>query len=330
MKPFAELTRQGQVRRLRPMAHKALEHYDIDVKRVSLLSPEVNTTFRVDTSDGKRYALRINLPGDRTLRQIRSELWWLEALRRDTDLTLSDPLRTREGELIVAVESPGVPEARHCNLFHWIDGRHIHRKPYPAALYKLGAIMAKLHHHSETFVPPEGFMDDRLDKVWKFGTLDDVRSDEVRELFTPERRALLNEATEKMQAAIDKLYADPAGLRFLHADMHLWNVKLHRGQISVFDFGDCLWGYPVQDVGISLFYLQGYPNYAELRKALIDGYVSVRPSPEQYAGEIDAFVSARQVDLISWVIAQNDPNYNQYLVGMLERAEKRLRAWMGK
>ena len=57
MKDFYALTTRGRALRLRRMALAALERYDLDVRRVRLLTNSTNGIFRVDTAETK-YALR--------------------------------------------------------------------------------------------------------------------------------------------------------------------------------------------------------------------------------------------------------------------------------
>jgi hypothetical protein len=96
MKPFHALTNRGQAGRLRRLALAALQQYDLPVRRVRLITNDLNGIFRLDTAGGERYMLRVSLPGatGHSLAEIRSEMIWLEALHRDTDLVnfiLQDP-----------------------------------------------------------------------------------------------------------------------------------------------------------------------------------------------------------------------------------------------
>ena len=87
--PFFDLPSRQRLVRLRRLAQVALDRYGLGGSRLQLLSTETNAIFRVDTAANERFVLRINKPGGRSLSQIRSELWWLEALRRDTDLVFA-------------------------------------------------------------------------------------------------------------------------------------------------------------------------------------------------------------------------------------------------
>jgi Ser/Thr protein kinase RdoA (MazF antagonist) len=325
--PFESLTGRGQVRRLRALARNALEHYDLPVERMSLLRTGFNTIFRLNIPDGRRYVLRVNYPNERTLTDIRSETAWLTALTRDTDLVVPEPVATRDGEFVVTAEAAGVPEPRHCAMFGWINGRNV-RRPSKRTVYLMGETLARLHDHTDTFQPPPGFTDLTLDEVWAFGIPGRLNCDAPDPDFTPERRVILRAATDRVQQAINQLYRDRSGLRFLHADLHYGNIRLQRGRLNVLDFDDSAWGYPVQDIGISLYYLQHLSNVDELRASFMEGYLSLRPSPEQYPGQIDDMIAFRRLDLLSYVTQAEHPDIRAMLPGMLERSEHAFRPWL--
>ncbi|HRE26528.1 MAG TPA: phosphotransferase, partial [Anaerolineales bacterium] len=83
---------------------KALAPYGLTDARVRLLARHTNTLYRVDTADG-RYVFRVSAPGLRTEREVASELSWLNALRRDTDLVVPEVVATRSGRRFVSVGS---------------------------------------------------------------------------------------------------------------------------------------------------------------------------------------------------------------------------------
>lgn len=321
MRYFYELSHQGKIRRLHQLAWTALAVYALDVVDVRLLSNDYNAIFRVDTRDGQRYALRINKPGTRTEIEIRSEMAWLAALRQETDLLVPAPLPTAAGEWVVTLDPPDMLEPRHCAMFAWLDGRIIGHQLSRLTLHKLGALMAHLHNHADSYCPPPDFCRTRLDQVWPFGAPAGVVEDTG--VFAPRLRQLVQQAAARGQRLMDELYADADGLRFLHLDMHTGNVVQQRGRLGVLDFDDSRWGYPVQDVGIALFYLLDDPDYVALRRCFLQGYAAVRPLPEAYPGQIDSAMMARQLDLLSFVF-QYEPEVDEKLREWLEQVEERL------
>ena len=108
MHAFNSLTPRGQVRRLRALAHTALDAYPIAVRRLSLLAVHTNTLFRVDGADGDRYVLRISTPGQHSLNDNLVELAWLTCLARDRVADVVTPSPT--------VPAPILPTSR-CRPF---------------------------------------------------------------------------------------------------------------------------------------------------------------------------------------------------------------------
>src|SRR5579859_1169030 len=115
MQRFEHLPRCTQIRRLRRLAQSALTAYGLEQAHITPLHHFLNTTFRIDIPDqNQRYVLRISRSGYQDAATIRSELLWLQAIRRETDLIVPEPLANRDGLLLGTVEVPGVPEPRHC------------------------------------------------------------------------------------------------------------------------------------------------------------------------------------------------------------------------
>ncbi|HUT21736.1 MAG TPA: phosphotransferase [Anaerolineae bacterium] len=298
MQAFEQLTRQGQARRLRKLALRALEQYPLDVVDMRLVGTFTNTLFRVRAAGGQSYVLRVCTPGWRTETDLRSEAMWLEALSRDTDVGAPVPLAARDGAYLVEACAEGVPEARRCLVMSWLPGALLGTHLTEANLYKMGVLFARLHEHGARFHPPAGFTERRMDSVCARGEEHVLwRYDDG---FTPQTREALERAWAEVERAFARLYADPAGLRVIHNDLWHDNIKLYRGRLHPFDFEDTVWGYPVQDIAMALqdLMIDVEPDAFEpLQAAFRQGYESMAEWPERHDGEIDAF----RVGRLFWV-----------------------------
>jgi len=124
MKPYSTLTVRGQARRLRVLALNALTHYALDVACLRLVSNDLNGIFRIDTSDGRKFILRVTLPeGGHILDHVAAEMDWLTALARDTNLSVPCPLPAKDGNMVVEASAVGVPQPRLCVIFSWVPGK---------------------------------------------------------------------------------------------------------------------------------------------------------------------------------------------------------------
>ncbi len=287
---------------MNPLVEQALSRYALPAHRVRLLAHHTNTLYRVDTTR-ERFVLRVSAPGQRTELEIRSELAWLSALNRDTGLLVPEPVPAHNGRRVVTAGLG--PDARFCVLFKWVPGRVVGERVTVPLLREAGAGLAHLHDHAERFKPRGAFSTTRLDQAWPFGAPEVLGHDRRVTGWSKARRALLREAAARVQAWLDDLYADPRGLRFLHLDFHPGNWKRVDGRLAVLDFDDTRWAYPVQDLGIALYYLLDGPTEPVLMGAFLDGYARIRPSGVPDADVLQTAVIARQLDLLSYVMAHD-------------------------
>jgi Ser/Thr protein kinase RdoA (MazF antagonist) len=326
MQPYSSLTEHGQARRLRPLALQALQRYDLQVNRLSLVTNDLNGIFRLDVQGGEKFILRVTLPeGGHTLDHVAAEMDWLAALARDTQLSVPRPLPARDGSLVVEASAPGVPEPRLCAIFSWVPGTNLAKHISPLNLSRLGELMATLHAHSLTYQPPAGLTLLRFDRLFPFQDPVVLFEPRYADLIPPERRAMYQQAADWAQSAIDRLKASGEAMRILHGDLHQWNVRYFHGLLSPIDFEDLMWGWPVQDIATSLYYFIDFEAYPSLRQAFQVGYTRHSLWPERFPGEIDAFIAARALDMINFVLNDPNPKWASQRVEFAERIERRLR-----
>lgn len=329
MKPYTTLSPRGRALRLRQLACNALQQYDLDVAGVRLLTNDMNGIFRVDTRSGEKWVLRVTLPeGGHNRQHVAAEMDWLAALACDTDLSVPHPLPARDGALVVEASAPGVPEARLCVLFSWVPGSDLAGHWTPENMALLGELSARLHAHAHTYAPPPGLDLLAFDRVFPFPEPVLLFEARFAGLFTPQQRDLYQKGIDWAQSAIERLKASHEPMRITHGDLHPWNVRYWRGVLSPIDFEDLMWGWPVQDIATTLYYSPGQVAYAEVRSAFEQGYRRISPWPERYAGEVEAFIAARGIGLLNFVLNANDL-LAEDLQDFALRLEKRLRALMG-
>jgi len=326
LQQYHNLTMRGQARRLRHLALSALDQYDLDVTRLSLVTNSFNGIFRVDTRAGNRYVLRVTLPeGGHNRGHVAAEMAWLAALARDTTLSVPRPIPARNGALVVEGSAPGVPEPRLVEVFTWVPGVNLARHLTPRNVTRLGRLMAELHAHALTFEPAEGLSLLRYDRLFPF--LDPILlfDDAYTALIPPERRHVFQQARDWAQSALDRLAACEEPMRILHNDLHQWNVRIYRGVLSPIDFEDLMWGWPVQDIATTLYYFIDREDYPAQLKAFHAGYTSLSPWPERFPGEINAFIAARALDMANFIFQKTHMEQRKAAPEFLARTENQLK-----
>lgn len=329
-KDFYTLTARGQALRLRRLALEALQQYDLAPTRLRLITNSFNAIFRLDTQDGQKLVLRVSLPeGGHNRAGTEAEMAWLDALSRETALSVPRPLAARNGERVVEASAPGVPQPRMCVIFSWVDGKNLADCLSEESLRQHGALMAQLHQHSTRFNPPNPASLPRFDRVFPFPEPVILFEPRFAAWMPASRRAVFERAYAWAQEAIHHLQSSGEPMRILHGDLHQWNVRVRRGVLSPIDFEDLIWGWSVQDIAITLYYLQG-EAFERYRQAFKEGYTRLSPWPERYAGEIEAFIAARSLGMVNFILQDPNPDWQSEAPRFIERNEQRLLALMAR
>jgi Ser/Thr protein kinase RdoA (MazF antagonist) len=241
MKPFEQLSTRGQTSRLRALAEAALTCYDLHDAHIALLSHRENTMFRVtlppqgnssgnaskDTTSGGKFVLRLYGRQVPRVAMIQSELLWLEALRRETELDVPEPVPGRDGSLVTEVVSAEVPGPRLCVLFRWVEGRFIHTALTPAQIERVGMFMARLHRHSTQFVPPPTFVRPHWEwtEVLGKGTVVDPAfvAEKGNGLISPKSSALFSAVAERVRMEMQAIPQNADYYGLIHGDFQHTN-----------------------------------------------------------------------------------------------------------
>ena len=276
--------------------------------RVRYLATESTTMFRVDARDGQKYVIRLYSELDSSLAENQTEMFWLSALARDTDLRVTQPVARRDGEYLTFVSVTGVPGEKRCALYRWVPGVQLEAYVSPKTYRQLGVIMAGLHNHAESLDLPAHIRPKRWDKVFYFPNEQAVyHTPEYSHLFTPEQVKVMKRAIAYVEPFLVGLYRGKGAPFIIHGDLHFWNVHIYRGALTVIDFEDMALGYPVQDIAICLYYLRNASNYAELASAFQEGYATARDWPSFGEDDLHKLWMARMANFANYAAQVDEP-----------------------
>jgi Ser/Thr protein kinase RdoA (MazF antagonist) len=296
VRAFESLTRQGQNVRLRALALDALQKYDVEVARCSFVARGFNIVFRVDAADGRAYALRmssrfrIHADGCEV-----AEATWVEALRRDTVVPAPRVIPARDGSVVMWASAAGVPDARSCVLFEWVRGHRLREHLRADHVHRAGALAALVHEHAVGYVddPPAGVI--VADQVLYFRG--SPRLEELRPVYG----SLLDDALDRAQRALDRLWHDPPHRpHLLHGDLQPGNMMVCRNDVVLIDFQDLVWGFDVLDVSIALIGFERLGASGPWAAAFRTGYESVRPWPVADPETTSALRAGRELNELNY------------------------------
>jgi Ser/Thr protein kinase RdoA (MazF antagonist) len=323
---------RGEVGRLRRLAAVALSAYPVQPTALVLLGHSENVTFRVDTGTEERFVLRIHRAGGspfhpvRNVAEVRSEMDWLVALRRDIGPRVPEPVPAGDDSLVTVADVAGMAEPRICVLLRWVPGEFRSASLTAANLASVGELMAHLHDQVSRFTPLTGFTRGRIGDV-----APDVAADVVStlaEVGGPEASSLVAGVFDRIRRAEQAIGETPSTFGLIHADLHQGNYLFTDGEVCAIDFDDCGWGHFIYDFAVTLSEVSVLNHFPALRDGLLAGYQQVRPLPAGLEVHLPAFLALRELKLMIWLLEQRDrpgfadaldvPDSLQYLRDLVE------------
>lgn len=283
---------QKEARYLR-LAGACLKYYTLTDPKISFIGHNAGVTYRVETADGA-YLLKIaefigDEPAAADPEPIRSGLLWLEALARDTRMTVQRPVRSRAGELLAAITLPDLERPIYCSLQQWIEGDHP-RNPSAEHAYQIGALMAWLHQHGSQWIQSQTLDVWQHDEAWLRGNFEMFARVRPLAILSDTEWAAVEAAYERIRALMQMLGREMGLWGPIHSDLHHTNLVICNGEMCPIDFGGLIVGYHGLDLGVTLYHFM-YLD-ASIRRALIDGYQSQRDLGVLPEMSLEAFLCA--------------------------------------
>lgn len=280
-------------------ASLALRQYDLpDGASARLISLSENATFILE-AERPVAILRLYLANARRPDVVRSELAWIDAIRKDGAADTPRVLRTRNGEPMAMFESDGVRCV--CAMFEYVPGSEL-KIDNPKAYMQVGRIAAQLHNHVEHWTPPAGFVRRTWDLEailgrdadwgdWRHGP--GLKDHQLRLLETVEKR--LRDRLGHFPIA-----AQRGGL--VHCDLRAANLILDSDErIWVIDFDDSGFSWFLWDLCSTTTFIEHLPEVNEIVHMWLRGYSQIRPLSEDDLKVIPDLVVLRRLHIFAWL-----------------------------
>jgi Ser/Thr protein kinase RdoA (MazF antagonist) len=186
--------------------------------------------------------------------------------------------------------------------------------------------MAQLHQHAAHFRLPEGADLFTADNV--LYNLPNAFETAEAAFMPAHRLEVFRQGLQATQAVLNAVFAAGGTPRVIHTDLHEGNLKWFRGRLSVFDFDDCAFGQPAQDVATAIRSLSTEDDFPAHRAALERGYMQVAPWPVQTQRELEGLVVARGLLLANDVLLTLNPELREVIPGFLTKLEAQVERFL--
>lgn len=310
--------------RLEPQSRNALSLYGLsEPTELELLTFSENAVFRASFADHEPVVVRLHSIGYHSKAAVDSEMMWLLALGRDTDLTVSVPVPTPSGEYVVTATHPEFAP-RHAAVFTVLPGTAPAEDNLVPDYRMLGHTTARLHVHAETWTPPPGFVRLAWDLDGAFGPQPNWGSWRAGPRVQPQQIPVLQAAEDLIRARLTEYGQGRDRYGLIHSDLRLANVLADDGAVAVIDFDDCGFGWLLYDLASAMTFIEDDPLTPALIDSWLSGYTEVRALSEQDLAIIPTLIMMRRMVILAWlgsrpgteVWLQQEPGYAAFTVEM--------------
>lgn len=295
-----------------------------------LINYSENHTFLLSVPGGEAFTLRVHRPNYQSVANIESELAWLEALHKQTDLSIPEPVAGQNGRLIQHFTTPS-GEIRQGVLFHFIKGREPSPDSNLVDLFAvLGRYAACLHQHSIAWPRPAGF----TRQAWTAASILDADglwgNWRIAPGVTDSIRLCLNRAQDLLRQRLASYGTGPDRYGLIHADMRLGNLLVDQDQVSLIDFDDCGFCWFGYDFAAAISFHETHKAVPTLKASWIEAYRAVRPLTDLDIDMLDSMVMLRRMALLAWIGSHSETSLAQthvrgFAEGTADLAERYLR-----
>lgn len=288
------------------VARQAVAEYDLTGYALTFIQHGDNATFKVEGSGSRAYLLRVHVPITWAMGShgadsgaANSELLWLEALSRDTDLVLQKPVRNRAGTLVTQVPVEQVVLPVNCTLLRWVDGQPYRRDlESEQTAQQIGEILAKLHNHASQWEIPEDFRRPKRDIGYFERVLEGIQPALKEGLISTSDYSEFETSVVLLTEMLRAQDQNRQAQGIMHADAHKGNMLYHDGEIRLIDFSFCAFGNFMFDLAVCFSDME-----ERLHRAFLEGYQSLRALPDDHRRLIEGFFVGSMVGTFSYWVA---------------------------
>jgi Ser/Thr protein kinase RdoA (MazF antagonist) len=320
MSDFFNLSTEQQIKSFTKSAVILLKNYGVEDAEIKCINFEFNATFCVVTQSGQKFALRININSTRSPENMRAEVEWVNSLSRTPGINVPRPIANGSDQFISSLFHEDSGRTLNSILFTWLEGEELGDEASADQMFTVGAAMATLHQSSQTFTltPPAelAVFDD-----WLWGTEDYLLSDKSQ--LTDAQQLIIRDAVQIIESDTSALY-NTTPIQIIHGDLHGWNLMWHEGVLSIFDFDDCGFGIPQQDLAVCLYYL----DTPEQKEALLSGYQSIQLLPAYTQSQMASLLLQRRLVLLNYLYETSNPEHRAMLPVYLEKTMERIAGFL--
>ncbi len=293
------------------LLHQAAEAFGFDAATLAFISDTTNEVYRFIKNE-QSCILRLSRKPPAYVNNIKAEIHWVRYLAAK-GMRVSQPITTMDGQLTAVLQESG--KWNIATAFQMAPGHFFDREPDlwgPSLFRKWGETMGGLHRLTKSYRPYDSQI---VRAQWALAKIDNPYLQEGDYRF-------LLQKLESVEALLSTLPKDSEGYGLIHNDLHPYNFYVDQGEITVFDFDDCLYGWFALDIGIAAAQATWLGQRGGNRRSrhefakmflneFLNGYIRQNKLDSYWLRQIPLFMDYRNISSFFWWLSDWNGDKNR-------------------
>lgn len=276
------------------LLEEACQRYGIAPGQIRLLDGFESFMYEFDRPGGA-FILRLGHSFRRTPELIHGEVDWLNYLAAG-GAGVARAVRSQRGELVEQIPD-GLGEQFLATAFVRARGGPPRGAAWNAELFeRWGQLIGRLHALTKEYTPSN--------PAWRRPEWNSETNMEVMQ-FLPVEATEVRQRFQVLMAHLESLPRDRDAYGLVHQDAHAENFFVDEaGDITLFDFDDCVYGHFIYDIAMVIFYAvmsdfeQCTPEFCT---PFFRGYRGENRLDPVWLAEIPHFLKLREIDMVALI-----------------------------
>jgi len=299
--------------------HEAMQRFGIQKNEIELLDGFESFIYEFNRPQGGEFILRVSHSGRRTPEMIAGEVDWINYLYRG-GANVARVILSKGGNLVEAIDDGHGEQFLATTFLKAQGGPSWETEWTPEFVEHYGRVIGRIHALTKDYVPSQ--------PSWQREEWDAPENLDM-EKWMPASETMALQKFQELMSHLETLPKDREGYGLIHQDAHGGNFFVHEGQITLFDFDDCVYSWFIYDIAMVLFYAAMFKEdivayTAAFMRDFLRGYSQENKLDPKWLVELPYFLKLREIDLYALIHfsfdleSEDDPWVTGYMDGRKE------------
>ncbi|WP_214481753.1 phosphotransferase [Bacillus sp. SM2101] len=294
------------------VAELATEKYDVQVDELVFLSEETNILYKLKDHLGYTYVMKIFQEESSSLEDNLTEIFFMDIVNKANYVSAPRMISGKDGEKLQVIKSTYTSTPKRVALYSWLEGDDLEGNECEKRFIQLGELTARLHKTTYGIQIPSKITPKTWDKVFYYQGEEAIyKHEKYQKFLSNEFHQIMDGIIPFLNDQLSTYYKNNnEDLQLIHGDLNPSNIKVNGEQMHLIDFEDSMFGLPIHDISIMLYYYkyEETQNFDEVKRFYFQGYRKVRDLPNITDYELELFMTARRVNFLNYILeVSNDP-----------------------